>query len=66
MDCYKIRTTREILYIDRNTLYPIYLKSFTDNSINNKDKMEVNYIFEENTKRENSFDLNTLEKYSLK
>ena len=65
--CYKIKTTREILYIDKNTLYPIYLEYKKDKSYN-KDKsiIKVNYIFEENTKRENSFDLNALEKYSLK
>ena len=65
--CYKIKTTREILYIDRNTLYPIYSEYKKDKSYNgDKSIIKVNYIFEENTKRENSFDLNTLEKYSLK
>lgn len=67
ISCYKIKTTRETLYTDRNTLYPIYLEYKKDKSYNgDKSIIKINYIFEENTKRENSFDLNALEKYSLK
>ena len=64
-DCYKIKTTRETFYIDKHTLYPIYLEYNQKNSNGNKEKIKIEYIFKENTVTYEDVKLPDLSKYTL-
>ena len=65
IECYEIRTTREKLYIDRNTLYPVYLEYKQENSNRDKEKIKVEYIFKENCVKDEDMKLPNLENYVL-
>lgn len=65
IDCYKIRTTREILYVDKENLYPVYLEYKQNNSDKEKEKVTVKYVFEENIVTDEDIKIPDLTNYTL-
>lgn len=65
IDCYKIRTTRESLYVDKENLYPIYLEYTQNNSNQKKEKVTVEYNFKENTITDEDIKIPDLNNYTL-
>lgn len=65
INCYKIKTTREVLYINKDTLYPVYLEYNQTNSNNKKEKIKIEYIFKENTVTDEDIKIPDLSNYKL-
>ncbi|MGN1299145.1 MAG: hypothetical protein ACI4UE_04090 [Candidatus Scatovivens sp.] len=66
IECYEIRTLREKLYVDRTTLYPLYLEYKKQNSSGKaNEKTKSTYIFEENNVKDEDVEIPNLEKYTL-
>lgn len=65
IDCYKVRTTREILYVDKENLYPVYLEYKQNNSVKEKEKVTVEYVFEENILTDEDIKIPDLTNYTL-
>lgn len=65
IECYKIRTTRELLYVDKNTLYPVYLEYNQKISNKDKEKIKIEYVFKENTVTDEDIKIPDLNDYKL-
>lgn len=65
IECYKIKTTREILYVDKDTLYPVFLEYNQTNSRYDQEKITIEYIFEVNTVTDEDIKFPDLNDYKL-
>lgn len=66
IECYEIRTLREKLYVDRTTLYPIYLEYERQNSSDKiTEKAKIEYVFKENNVKDEDVEAPNLENYTL-